>query len=240
MKSFFGFILTLLLCVIFHQNSMAQKVAGYLGKRTFIGATVNYIPNVFCLGNPASAIDYKNKSKFYMLNPVRYGISAGFAVKNYKSIVIDLDYQRMGLFDNTASEITNYYGNLDFLYARGTMLNLKVKMQKALQHCAPIGAYSGMTFGMQRYNNSYFNTKNEVFDFKPVYDASIGFNGGVRRVFKDKFMLDLGVDFNLHLRLIGSVLLPEENIEEIAKRYSIRKNGYNNILSCRAALYYLL
>jgi hypothetical protein len=233
-------LLTFIFITYCYAVASAQRVSGYLGKRTFVGTSIVYIPNVFRFGNSSAGIDYRNISKFYMLNSLKYGLSVGYALNNDKSLIVDLDYQRLGLLDNTASEIRGSYDPLDFLYARSTAIGLKVKVQNSVQFCAPIGAYKGLSFGLHQYNNSYLNTQKEEKYFSPVYDASIGFTGGVRRVYKDKFMLDLGVDLNLHIRLIGSMLMADDDIEKIAKKYAIRKNGYNNILSCKAALYYLL
>lgn len=228
------------LCFAVCFNSSAQRVAGYMGKRTFVGASVIYIPNVFSFGNAAASIDYNSNRKFYMRNSLKYGLSAGYTLSNDKSLVVDLDYQRMGLVDDGASELSRYYTKDEFTYARSIALGLKVKIQKAVQICAPIGSYQGISFGLHRYQNSALNAQNNVIVFSPVYDASVGFTGGVRRVFKDKFMIDLGIDFNLHLRLFGAILMDESDIEKIARKYSIRKNGFNNTVSSKLAFYYLL
>ena len=232
------FFLSISLCLI--QNMVtAQRVAGYMGKRFFVGVPVSYMPNL--LGLLSDDVNYNGKSNFYMINAPKIGASVGFVASNTRSIVLDVDFQNIGgLFvdpDNYASSPT------DLLYGRSKLVTYKFRFQKAFQHCAPVGGYRGITLGLTTFNNSYMNVGGDEQAADRVIDYSFGYAGGLRRVYKDKIMLDLGLECNFSFKTIGAFIYTEtlyKTNEQKVGNYAIIKNGFNNIIVCRAALYLLL
>ena len=233
-------LLFLAFCAQLYPIYAQKKVAGYLGKRTFFGASINYMPNIFSLSNGLVDVNYRNKQRFYVFHPMKYGVSAGYVLSNINSIQLDFETQRMGVLDKQHPILPYTYDNADFVYARTNINSIKLKFQGANQHCAPIGTYIGLTAGFLSFNTSYQKLDGSFVDLKRYSDFSFGYNGGIRRVFQDKFMLDLSVEGNVHIKLLGAAALPEGSLENNIIKHSIRKNGLNNIFTCKAALYYLL
>jgi hypothetical protein len=168
---------------MFLQKAQAQNVAGYMGKRFFVGIPVSYMPNIYGFVNEDTNIDFKGNSQFYMLNTPKIGGSIGYVVSNLRSIVVDVEFQNMGVNNNTDFEIINGQIVAEYLYGRSRLSSYKLRMQKAFQHCAPIGGYRGITLGLVNFNNSYIDKSGNEVDLGKTTDYSIGYAGGLRRVF---------------------------------------------------------
>lgn len=230
---------------LFFQSVSAQRVAGYMGKRTLLGLHASYMPNLYGLLRPGSGINYNGESQFYMLNPLKFGVSAGYVVKNHKTIVLDVEYQRMGVLNYNFDPYS--YSPSDALMrevdvTRSTLLALKLRFQNAHQHCAPAGQYGGLTLGYTQFNNSYLDIFGKTKDAGSDYDWSIGYAGGLRRIYKDKLVLDLSLEYNLNMRAVSRFIkseLNETSLNENIANVAIYKNFLNNILVTRAAVYYL-
>ncbi|MCG9880352.1 MAG: hypothetical protein MH472_07110 [Bacteroidia bacterium] len=226
-------------------NVFAQKVAGYLGKRGIVGATVLYMPNIYGLFNgAASSINSKGESQFYMFNPPQVGVSLGYVTSNIRTMVLDATFQQVGVYGK--NDIDSYgLGNADFSYSKSSMFNLKLRFQKAFQHCAPAGSYRGLTLGFTQFNNAYLNNNKEEIDAGSAIDFSIGYAGGFRRIYKDKYVIDLSLEYNLPILMFGKLIESEdyyspEEIKLSTARAALIRHGLNNILVTRAAFYILL
>jgi hypothetical protein len=225
------------------QKVQAQNVAGYMGKRFFVGIPVSYMPNIYGFVNEDTNIDFKGNSQFYMLNTPKIGGSIGYVVSNLRSIVVDVEFQNMGVNNNPDFEIINGQIVNEYLYGRSRLSSYKLRMQKAFQHCAPIGGYRGITLGLVNFNNSYIDKSGNEVDLGKTTDYSIGYAGGLRRVFKDKIIVDLSLEYNMHLKAISNLFdfeMDSKPSRELVAHYATNKNGLNNILVCRAAVYLLL
>ena len=232
------FFLSISFCLI--QNMvLAQRVAGYMGKRFFVGVPVSYMPNL--LGLQLEDVNYNGEHRFYMINAPKIGASVGFVASNTRSIVLDVDFQNIGgtyMKPNVFSSSPT-----DLLYGRSKLVTYKFRLQNAFQHCAPVGGYSGITLGLTTFNNSFINVRGDVQPADRTIDYSLGYAGGLRRVYKDKIVLDLGLECNFSFKTIGALIDTEnlyETDEQAVGTYAIIKNGVNNIIVCRAAVYLLL
>jgi len=227
------------------QKLQAQNnVAGYMGKRLFLGVPVSYMPNIYGFVNEDANVNFKGNQHFYMLNPLKIGASIGYVVSNLRSVVIDVDFQNMGVTDKPEFSSFNNVGvGTGFWYGRSSLTSFRLRMQKAFQHCAPVGGYRGITLGVVNFNNSYFDKSGKEVELANNIDFSVGYAAGLRRVYKDKIMLDLSLEYNLHVKAVGNIFnfdMEDMPTREVIGDYAISKNGLNNIIVCRAAVYLLL
>jgi len=243
MKRFLKITLIGLTFCLFHNLVSAQRVAGYMGKRFFVGIPISYMPNIYSFVNPEASINYNGKEKFYMVNAPKIGASFGFVSSNLRSLVLDVDVQNIGVTHDKYVSLNYNATPLNYDYGKSTLVSFKLRVQNAFQHCAPIGGYKGITLGVTSFSNSYINLKGDEIAAENEIDFSIGYAGGLRRVYKDRFVIDLGLEYNMFIKAIGNVFdfegidrLPEESVG----RNAINKNGLNSILVCRAAVYVLL
>lgn len=224
-------------------NLSAQKVAGYMGKRVFVGIPISYMPNIYGFVNESANINYQGKSQFYMIHAPKIGGSIGLVTSNLRSWVLDVDFQNIGVLSNSEIDYNPYPSPPNFAYGRSRLTTYKIRIQNAHQHCAPVGGYKGMTFGLTTFNNSYFNEQGSEIAAENTLDFSIGYGGGLRRVYKDKIVLDLGLEYNMYIKAIGSIFdfdSMDKALNESVGDYAIKKNGLNSIIVCKAAIYLLL
>ena len=243
MKRLLKITLLMLFIGLTQYHAYAQRVAGYMGKRFFVGIPVSYMPNIYGFVNQEAKINYNGKNQFYMLNALKVGASVGLVTSNLRSVVLDVDFQNTGV----AKESSSYYNfngtPSNFVYGRSKLISYKLRVQNAFQHCAPVGGYKGITLGLTTFNNSYINEQGVEVTTADELDFSIGYAGGLRRVYKDKIVVDLGLEYNMFVRAIGGIFdfeSEDKAPEETVGNYAIKKNGLNSIIVCKAAIYLLL
>lgn len=243
MKRFLQIISICISFCLIQNRAQAQRVAGYMGKRFLVGIPVSYMPNIYGFFSSDNNVNYKGNSPLYIFYPPKIGASIGFVSSNLRTLVLDVDFQNIGVRQIGPGYTSNNAATTDFRYGRSKLVAFKLRIQKAFQHCAPVGGYKGLTLGLTSFNNSYINDSGAEVALDGNIDFSVGYAGGIRRVYKDKIVLDLGVEYNMFFKAIGNMFDFEsidKTLQENVGTHAINKNGLNSILVCKAAVYVLL
>lgn len=234
-------IVLFLLCSI-HGNAQSKKPAGYMGKRIFVGIPVSYSPNLAGVIDNPKLINKEGIEKFYMLNPIRKGISIGYVIADYRSLVLDVETQKFGI-SNQPMDPDRFMVNVPTItydYSVATATNFRLRFLGNSRNCAPVGVYGGpvavfvlIDTEVRTYNGLSQNTGT-------IWDAGIGYNGGFRRIFLDKVMIGISIEYNFLVRSLPFFISESEDYNAEVQKHAVYKNFLNNFVPCRFALYYLL
>ncbi|WP_414524097.1 hypothetical protein, partial [Umezakia ovalisporum] len=228
----------------------AQNNPGYLGKKTYIGLSAAYCPNIAIARNMESNINYNNKPTNYFITPLVYSIGIGRAI-NYKwTIGLDYEFQRYGVLTQEGIPMNwedGYYSKNtgEYAYARAVANSFRLKFVYATDIPAPMGAYStfGVLFQTNKVSavrgegNGYaFSNPGGVEDFGTHADFGFFFGGGVKREIYKSLIIDLGVDFNYYLGrfILGAPYYESNEItpstyKDYLHQSSAQKNHLNSL-----------
>lgn len=261
MKKFL-FIYTVFL--VYSQNIQAQ-VPGYLGKRFAIGYAYTLSPLSYW--GDFKTTDGKDLN-IKSLN-TRHNIELNWAVKERTFIGINYSYQNWGILtnlleDGNISSINSGINNTmqsdlgvsDFKFINASSNKFTFLYGKT-KGIAPRGSYAAIGLSLERITPEVTDLDNKVVDLPTINNYGMVFRIGKRRVYYDKFMLDVAANVELGAGIFGEVgeykkfgrnftkvidnsnsnfTLKTEDINTKAKTQA----SYYSLLSLRVGLFYLL
>lgn len=228
---------TLLFIILLVAVNVSAQVPGYLGKKFLLGINYQYSP---AYGSLLLGDDYggKRTAGSILLPSPKLSLEFKTAVSEQSTFDLSLAHQVVHLV--TDYEDREFMNTVYYDQIKTSMLQVSAGYSKHTQHVAPVGFYakgagSFMLFLQEVQRSNQASTTRTFFDL----GWTQGF--GTRRVIADRLALDMGLDFNLNVIGLVSLLgnFSSGAFEDGLKYHILVTNSLNNLVVVRMGAYYL-
>jgi hypothetical protein len=219
-----------------------------MGKKFMFGISGCYSPTYSnLLMFDRTTVNYDGEEINRFLAPLRLGGGIKYVITENKTLQFDIYYQRIGV--STSSKNSGAY-NYDpegvtqgnpFKYARASFTTYSFGLTKSLA-TAPVGRYFGSNVVLILADVESIDTYNNVYKTGNALDFGLTSEYGIRRVFKDKIVLETGVNLSIYFRGVAGFVTKESNNSAADRMISkaLFANFINNFCTLKLGIYYLL
>ncbi len=223
----------------------AQDAAGYLGKKTMIGATIAYSP---AYGILLSDYNSAHTVSDFFLSAPRFGISLKHVLSENNILYVDFTYQNILIQNDFEANtiLPTYPYNITTTYSkiRTGVMTFSAGYSKHLHNVSPVGGYFGGNFCLVVLNTQGFDASNKLItDFGQNFDFGWNNEFGVRRVLKDHLVIDAGITVTFYIRGLVSIFT-QHSFDDTPTQHILNtalfRNYYDNLCTAKVGVYYLL
>lgn len=235
------FIALLLFCI----KANAQ-VSGYLGKKTIVGLNFGLLSNYSSYLADVTQINYSGaeRTSFFSFTP-SYGLSIKQVINQNNSLDFSYSRSRNGIykaltFDDQIS-YSHLTGNNLFDFQNG-VFNVYTLAISNSDAASPMGLYNGLGISLMNAKMKTVDVNGNEYKLDNYVDYGIYLSGGLRRVYYDKLLIDMGIDVNLFAYNLAQNFFNRNTSSSTGSAESIdyaRLIFLNNLISCRVGVNYL-
>jgi hypothetical protein len=237
-----------IISLLFISNICLGQAPGYMGKKFMFGVSGCYSPTYSnLLIFDRTTVNYDGEEINRFLAPLRLGGGMKYVISENRTLQFDIYYQQIGV--STSSKNSSSYNNdpdgvtkgNPFKYSRASFVTYSFGLTQSVA-TAPVGRYFGSNVVLILADVESIDTDNNVYKTGNAMDFGLNSEYGIRRVFKDKIVLETGLNISIYFRGVAGFVTKESNDAAADRMISkaLFANFINNFCTLKLGVYYLL